>query len=83
MNEENSSVVLPDQGDVLAAEDLTPAVAPVGDTVEVVAEVVQDRPFLTTSFEEYSVSEGLLLMLLLALFAALLVKIVKGGFYWL
>jgi len=83
MNEENSSVVLPDQGDVLAAEDLTPAVDPVADTVEIVAEVVQDRPFLTTDFEEYSVSEGLLLMLLLALFVMAIVKIVKGGFYWL
>lgn len=83
MNEENSSVVLPDQGDVLAAEDLTSALDPVADTVEIVAEVVQDRPFLTTDFEEYSVSEGLLLMLLLALFVMAIVKIVKGGFYWL
>ena len=83
MNDENSSTVLPDQGDILAAEDLAAALDPVADPVTMVGEVVQERPFLTTSFEEYSVSEGLLLMLLLALFVSLCWKMLKGGFYWL
>lgn len=83
MNEEISSIVLPDQGDVLATEVLAAALDPMADPVTVVGEVVQERPFLTTSFEEYSVTEGLLLMLLLALFVSLCWKMLKGGFYWL
>ena len=58
-----------------------------GDTseeIEVLAEVVEvERPFLTTSFEEYSVTEGLLLMILLLAVVMICVKMVKGGFFWL
>lgn len=43
----------------------------------------QIRPVLTTSFEDYTVMEGLLLLLLLAAFAAACVKILKGGLSWL
>lgn len=74
MNEESSSVLLPDQEE--AAELIS-------DTIETVADVSQDRPFLTTSFEEYSVTEGLLLMLLILAVVMICVKMVKGGFYWL
>ena len=47
--------------------------------------VVQDdpRPFLTTPFEEYTVTEGLLLTLVLCAFISAVVKILKEGFYWL
>lgn len=43
----------------------------------------QTRPVLTTSFEDYTVMEGLLLLLLLAAFAAVCAKILKGGLSWL
>ena len=51
---------------------------------EIVAEVVEpERLFLTTSFEDYTVTEGLLFMLLLLSVIVLCVKMLKGGFYWL
>lgn len=43
----------------------------------------QTRPVLTTPFEDYTVMEGLLLLLLLAAFAAVCAKILKGGLSWL
>lgn len=43
----------------------------------------QTRPVLTTSFEDYTVMEGLLLLLLLAAFVAVCAKILKGGLSWL
>ena len=43
----------------------------------------QTRPLLTTSFQDYTVMEGLLLLLFLAAFAAACAKILKGGFSWL
>ena len=42
-----------------------------------------DRPLLMTSFSDYTVTEGLLLLLLLAAFAAACAKILKGGLSWL
>lgn len=50
------------------------------------AETVQqtlDHPTLTTSFQDYTVTEGLLLLILLAAFATACIKILKGGFQWL
>lgn len=50
------------------------------------AETIQqtlDHPALTTSFEAYTVTEGLLLLILLAAFAAACIRILKGGFQWL
>lgn len=41
------------------------------------------RPLLTTSFADYSVTEGLLLLLVLGLVLSVCVKMVKGGFAWL
>lgn len=43
----------------------------------------QTRPVLTTPFEDYTVMEGLLLLLFLAAFAAACAKILKGGLSWL
>lgn len=43
----------------------------------------QTRPVLTTPFEDYTVMEGLLLLLLLAAFAAVCAKILRGGLSWL
>lgn len=42
-----------------------------------------DHPMLTTPFEDYTVTEGLLLLLLLSVFVAACVKLLKGGFAWL
>lgn len=42
--------------------------------------VEQDRPFMTTPFVEYSVTEGLLLLILLFFFLASLAKLIKGVF---
>ena len=53
------------------------------ETYEIVAEEVDLRPFLTTPFEEYTVSEGLLLLILLFAVITFCIKILKGGFYWL
>ena len=41
------------------------------------------RPALTTSFEEYTVTEALLLLLLLFAFAAACARMLRGGFSWL
>lgn len=81
MNEENSSAVLPDQGDVLAAEDPAAALDPVTETVEIVAEEV--RPFLTTDFNDYTVTEGLLLVIALLIVGKICIDFVRRGFYWL
>lgn len=44
---------------------------------------VEDHPMMETPFEDYTVTEGLLLLLLLSVFAAACVKLLKGGFAWL
>ena len=41
------------------------------------------RLFLTTAFTDYTDTEGLLLALLLCVFAAAVIKLLKEGFYWL
>lgn len=61
------------------------------DQAEPVIEVIQvieiselDRPLMTTSFEDYTVTEGLLLLLLLFLFMKeFILKPLKGVFSWL
>lgn len=41
------------------------------------------RPLMTTPFEEYTVGEGLILLLLVFLILQSLIKMVKVGFSWL
>lgn len=41
--------------------------------------VTPDRPLLTTKFEDYTVTEGLLLLILLSLVIGFLFRIVKEG----
>ena len=76
MNEDMFSDVLIDSasGSELASEP---------ETVEIVEEAVQDHPFLTTRFEDYTVTEGLLLLLLLCMFLSFCIKLIRGGFSWL
>lgn len=51
------------------------------ETVEVVE--VPERDFLTTPLDDYTVTEGLLLLIVLILFFSKLSKALKEGFYWL
>ena len=65
-------------------EDGTDVLTSIKDTVEEIAANVEPHPLLDTPFEDYTVVEGLLLVLVLWL--AVLnpcIKMVKGGFSWL
>lgn len=44
---------------------------------------VPERDFLTTPLDDYTVTEGLLLLIVLILFFSKLSKVLKEGFYWL
>lgn len=44
---------------------------------------VADHPMMETPFEDYTVTEGLLLLLLLSVFLSVCAKLLKGGFVWL
>lgn len=69
--------------DALLGEDgMTSDVDGLQETVEDVRQML-DHPFLTTSFEDYSVTEGLLLLLLLYFFIAGCARILKEGVSWL
>lgn len=84
MNEVDTSMVLEDPTlDPAAAETVEDAPIFSGDEVAVVAVSTSDRPFLTTALNDYSVTEGLLLMILLVLFFGQCIKIIKEGFWWL
>lgn len=48
-----------------------------------VIETRLDRPMLITPFEDYTVTEGLLLLALLAAFVSVCFKMLKEGFSWL
>ena len=43
----------------------------------------EPHPAMTTDFADYTVSEALLLLLLLSIFMAACIKMLKGGFAWL
>lgn len=51
----------------------------------VLAEVVtfEDRPFLSTPLNEYTVTEGLLLLILLFYVGRSIMGWIKEGFFWL
>ena len=73
-------------GDISTEVDTGPMEIKGMDKLLTYAETVQqtlDHPVLTTSFQDYTVTEGLLLLILLAAFAAACIKILKGGFQWL
>ena len=76
----------PVSGEVLPEPDSDPPEIVGMDKLLTYAETIQqalDHPALTTSFRDYTVTEGLLLLTLLAAFAAACVRILKGGFQWL
>ncbi len=73
-------------GDISTEVDTGPMEIKGMDKLLTYAETVQqtlDHPALTTSFQDYTVTEGLLLLILLAAFAAACIRILKGGFQWL
>ena len=77
---------LPEEGDLFTEVDTGPMEIKGMDKLLIYAETIQqtfDHPALTTSFQDYTVMEGLLLLILLAAFAAACIKILKGGFSWL
>ena len=77
---------LPEEGDLFTEVDTGPMEIKGMDKLLTYAETVQqtlDHPALTTSFQDYTVTEGLLLLILLAAFAAACIRILKGGFQWL
>lgn len=64
---------------VTQQEELASVDEPVPETIV----VVEDRPFLETSFDEYTVTEGLLLLLVVALVMAVVWNLLKEGISWL
>ena len=82
MNEENSVVTVPDEETVVETGDSSMALDVFAEVSEV--ETVEvEHPFLTTSFEDYSVSEGLLLVIVLILVVKFCIDVLRRGFYWL
>lgn len=82
MNENALEFADVDEGNVLAAEDLTSTVVENAETLA--GEVIDpDRPFMTTAFEDYSVAEGLLLLLVLLTLLQMCIRLIKEGFWWL
>lgn len=68
-----------------AAEPEPLEVAGTDETLTLLETLHQDltHPFLTTSFEDYTVTEGLLLLILLWAFISWCIKMLKEGFSWL
>jgi len=57
---------------------------PIVEVIQVIEVIDLDRPLMTTNFDDYTVTEGLLLLLLLYLFTKeVLLRILRGGFSWL
>lgn len=85
-----------DPGDVMAVE-LDPGTLAIIDAIKYVKEELiqigdevtelqlsmDSHPMLTTPFEHYTVTEGLLLLLLLAAFLSACARMLRGGFSWL
>lgn len=70
----SSGDVITDSGSVIT----TPGPAPV-----IIQEVAEDpRPFLETSFEDYSVVEGLLLLIFISIWLYAVFSLLKNGFKW-
>lgn len=81
MNEENLDYVDPAAGDLLG--EVSGAV-PEDTPVEVIAEVVEpELLFLTKPFDDYTTTEGLLLILVILVILSFCGRLLKGGFYWL
>lgn len=79
----DTALLLLDLLDALTGEEgMTDDVDGIQEAVEGIQQAL-DHPLMTTSFQDYNVTEGLLLLLLLSAFIAACAKILKGGFSWL
>lgn len=79
----DTALLLVDLMDVLTGEE--GMASDVDGLQQTVGEIRQalDRPLMTTSFRDYTVTEGLLLLLLLSAFVAACARMLKEGFSWL
>lgn len=68
--------------ETLAVAELAEGVAQ-GDTQELTEAPAPPENFLEKPLSDYSTTEGLLLLILLFLFAQFIVRLVKEGFHWL
>ena len=71
-------VVALNENEILIIDEVTPEDAVVGEVVE-----LPDRPFLTTPLNDYTVTEGLLLISAMLLVFGFIRDALKGGFWWL
>lgn len=79
----DTGLLLLDLLDALTGEEgMTSDVDGIQEAVESIQQAL-DHPLMTTSFQDYNVTEGLLLLLLLSAFIAACAKMLKGGFSWL
>ena len=79
----DTGLLLLDLLDALTGEEgMTSDVDGIQEAVEGIQQAL-DHPLMTTSFQDYNVTEGLLLLLLLSAFIAACAKMLKGGFSWL
>lgn len=79
----DTGLLLLDLLDALTGEEgMTSDVDGIQEAVEGIQQAL-DHPLMTTSFQDYNVTEGLLLLLLLSAFIAACVRMLKGGFSWL
>ena len=93
MNEYETGELLP--GPEAPSQIEIPAAEPVQEEVQLPAEtdetaqllelIHQDltHPALTTDFQDYTVAEGLLLLLLVGFFISACIRLLKEGFSWL
>lgn len=79
----DTALLLVDLLDALTGEEgMTDDVDGIQQTVDEIRQAL-DRPLMTTSFQDYTVTEGLLLLLLLSAFVAACARMLKEGFSWL
>ncbi len=69
--------------EIIAAEPLEVAGTEETHRLLQAIEARLDHPMLTTPFQDYTVVEGLLLLVLLLAVVSLCIKMLKGGFSWL
>lgn len=62
--------------------DIADSTKDIQERMEIVEQTL-DHPALTTSFQDYTVTEALLLLLLLAAFLSACARMLKGGLSWL
>lgn len=72
---ENNIEAVVDAGDSLMSPEMVEILRDISATVS--------HPLMTTPFSEYTVTEGLLLILVIFCVLSICLKMIKGGFYWL